>query len=508
MPNSAIAQGSIFVVVGSGLGPAAVVTAGSFPLSTTLAGTSAQVTVGGVTVSPIMLYSMATQVAMVMPSSTPVGSGVISITYNGQTSSSTPIQVSASNFGMFAQSQAGEGPAVITDINYQPITLTHAANPSQILTIWGTGLGKISSDEKLPPPVGNVGPKPVVWVGSQSAAVSYWGRSSNAGLDQINFEVPAGTSGCYVSVAVQIGSSISNFGSLAVAPTGSVCSDPLTLTSSQLSNAQNGQNTNIASLALLRSIVTTSTTTVTTDSGSATFLRYTPAQLSSSNFGQAVSAGSCMVYPINGDPTVTDPAQPLGLGAGTVTIGGSNGTKTLGGSLKGYYSGSLASGSAGSALYLDPGTGPHTFNGFGGVDVGDLLQEVNMPPTPTWTNQSSTSTVSASLGLTVSWTNATPGGYVKITGYSFLQDQTGKNGSGASFTCTSSAGSNGSGQFAIPSAVLLSMPLSGSSSSATPSGFLGIASETSLQRLPAIRGIDFGFAHASVLLLRSVNYIQ
>jgi len=43
LPNSGIAQGSIFTVFGAGLGPAALQTASSFPLATTLGGTSIKV---------------------------------------------------------------------------------------------------------------------------------------------------------------------------------------------------------------------------------------------------------------------------------------------------------------------------------------------------------------------------------------------------------------------------------------------------------------------------------
>src|SRR3990172_10846387 len=86
MPNAGIAQGSIFVIFGSNLGPASLVQVSSFPLPTFegLAGTSVKVSVGGTTVDAIMLYTVATQVAAVLPSSTPLGTGTVTVTYNGQ----------------------------------------------------------------------------------------------------------------------------------------------------------------------------------------------------------------------------------------------------------------------------------------------------------------------------------------------------------------------------------------------------------------------------------------
>src|SRR5438309_11572263 len=64
LPNAGIAQGSILIVFGQNLGPAAIVQVNKFPLPTSqcLAGTSIKVTVNGTTVDAIMLYTLATQV--------------------------------------------------------------------------------------------------------------------------------------------------------------------------------------------------------------------------------------------------------------------------------------------------------------------------------------------------------------------------------------------------------------------------------------------------------------
>src|SRR5215469_1447824 len=104
LPNSGIAPGSVFVVIGQNLGPPSAVST-NFPLSSVLGGTSAQVTINGVTVSPLMIYTSASQVAMLMPSSTPTGAGTIAITYNGQTSSSVAVQVVGASFGILTLNQ-------------------------------------------------------------------------------------------------------------------------------------------------------------------------------------------------------------------------------------------------------------------------------------------------------------------------------------------------------------------------------------------------------------------
>ena len=118
MPGSGVAQGSIFIVFGTGLGPASLVEATAFPLQTTLGGTSVSVTVGGATQSAFIVYTYNYGVAAILPSTTPLGSGSITVTYNGQTSAPAPIQVVASAFGVFTVNSAGYGQAIATDLSY------------------------------------------------------------------------------------------------------------------------------------------------------------------------------------------------------------------------------------------------------------------------------------------------------------------------------------------------------------------------------------------------------
>jgi uncharacterized protein (TIGR03437 family) len=114
-----------------------------FPLNTTLNGTSVTVAVNGMTVAAWPLYTTSGQVGAMLPSTTPTGSGNVTLTYNGQTSAPLPMQVVTSSFGTFSINQQGSGPGVITDANYQVITLAAPAKPGQTVIIWGTGLGRL-----------------------------------------------------------------------------------------------------------------------------------------------------------------------------------------------------------------------------------------------------------------------------------------------------------------------------------------------------------------------------
>ena len=62
LPNGSLAQGGIFSVFGSNMGPAALTQSTSFPLPTELAGTSVKVTVGGTTLDCIMLFTVSSRI--------------------------------------------------------------------------------------------------------------------------------------------------------------------------------------------------------------------------------------------------------------------------------------------------------------------------------------------------------------------------------------------------------------------------------------------------------------
>src|SRR6185312_15870579 len=73
LPNGSLAPGSIFVVKGSGLGPANISIASAAFQSTTLSGTSVSLTVAGTTVNALMYYTSDKQIAALVPSNTPTG---------------------------------------------------------------------------------------------------------------------------------------------------------------------------------------------------------------------------------------------------------------------------------------------------------------------------------------------------------------------------------------------------------------------------------------------------
>ena len=111
LPNAGIAQGCIFLVFGSNLGPSTIAIASSPFQSTSVGGTSVSITTGSTTVNAPMYYASAAQVAALLPSNTPTGAGTLIVTYNGTASAAVAVSIVQNNLGIFTFSQNGQGVA-------------------------------------------------------------------------------------------------------------------------------------------------------------------------------------------------------------------------------------------------------------------------------------------------------------------------------------------------------------------------------------------------------------
>ena len=156
-----------------------------------------------------MFYASAGQIAAILPSTTPVGTGTITVTYNGATSPTAPILVVKNALGpLFTRNQQGSGPGVIQDNAAATLTfgntLTTAFHPADTVTFLGYRPGSpISGSDATTPPSGNLpGTTVTANIGGQTAVVQYAGRSGFAGEDQINITIPSGVAGCYVHGAM------------------------------------------------------------------------------------------------------------------------------------------------------------------------------------------------------------------------------------------------------------------------------------------------------------------
>jgi uncharacterized protein (TIGR03437 family) len=464
LPNSAIAQGSIFVVYGSNLGAAAPagslanLASMSMPLPTTagLAGTTITVTVNGVTLPAPILYTIPGQVAAIMPSATPVGSGTLTLTYNGK-SAMGPILVQITAFGISNLRTANgfETAYVVFGTNQNElVTGLDSAAPGDIVVMYGTGLGPaIEGFDTILPLAGNLGTAPMVYVGGvPSTAVLYYGRSpALPGLDQIVFVVPQNAPlGCQVSIIVETSNVgvpiVSNGPTTALATTDHTpCVDPVD--EFPPSALTSGGNFSGLIIALVQNTTFTAPNTSTT-SGTELVVtaQFTPAQLFAYAPTMAKSSfNSCLTgFVPNPPPMVLPNGTFLNAGPSVTLTPPSGAAIAIPTMTPGFYLGTNSVGIPSGAWNLAVP---------GGANVGPLNVGFPIPQPIVWTNQASLlgSTIDRTKGLTITWTGGDPNGYVDIQ--SFGQNTTGAYLAGYDCSVPISAGT-----FTIPPSALLHMP--------------------------------------------------
>lgn len=463
LPNYGIAQGSIFTM--TPLGPPYFVTVTAsqgVPLQSSLAGVTVTVTVGSVITQAIPYYVSPTQVTAILPSKTPVGHGTVTVT-SSRGSASAPISVVPAAFGL-ATVSTPPGPveswpvAVAQDANEggQLLSQADAANPGEYLTLWGSGLGPVPGDETQYQTPADLTDVPIeVDIGGVSATVTYHGRSTYPGLDQIDVIVPPGVSGCNASVVVTAGGMPSNYGTIPVAASGRICTDPglVPLTASEYQSLLGLGNVNLGAISLTAFMAPGTSTFA--DSTSATFGKYPAAQVVASDFLQVPSIGSCVLTSDGAPPLLSASSAGFNgaLNAGTqVNVRGPGGLLVL---LPGWAGSDTFTGTYGPEAWGTPpqivsstGGGPFTFdNGSGGPDVGAFQSSASASATTpfVWTNSSAITAVDRAQAPSITWTGGIPGSYVSIFG----------DGPWVSFICSAPLSA---GQFTLPPAVVESMP--------------------------------------------------
>lgn len=470
LPNGGIAQGAIFIIFGSNLGPSTLSIAPAAFQSTSLSGTSISVTVGGTTVAPLLYYTSATQAAALLPSNTPAGKGTITVTYNGQVGIAAPITVVQSNLGIFTVTSDGQGVGIVTNADYSlvsttkaancggPNTVCGAANPGDTLIVWATGLGPVDGRDADGAGLGvSMANIPLtLWLGGVQATVTYQGRSGCCiGEDQIVFQVPDNVpTGCAVPLAIQIGDEISNYTAIAVAKTGtrtcSATNPALTSDFVQLVTTNTG-STSFADLQLKRQPnfdpqgnLTGYSDTGTMESGA--FTVPTALQPFMVSYLDVPPPGTCAVYNTlngaTGDKYLTNLKE---LDAGSaVTLTGPNGSQTI------AVNGNRAN--LGPGNFLAPGD--YTVSGTGGADIGSFNAPFTIPTFATLVTPASGTNVAVTRanGFTLTWSGGTSDSFIQIDGQSATDPS---NTNGASFSCIVLASA---GTFTIPPSVLLALP--------------------------------------------------
>jgi uncharacterized protein (TIGR03437 family) len=471
--NSPIAQSGIFVIKGTGLGPANLTIDPTPFQNTRLGGTSIAVTVGSTTVNALMYYSSDTQVAALLPSNTPITSqGSFTVTYNGQTSAAVGHGLVASNVGIFTIDSSGQGPAIVTNADGSfvspartascgtPYTACGAANPGDTLVLWATGLGPVNGNDAAGAGLGQNMPNVplTLWLGGVQATIVYQGRSGYIGLDQFNFTVPNNApTGCAVPLVAQIGTTgntVSNTTLIAVANGSRTCT-PTNPAFAAIGTANIQQAVAAGPVTYggieLDHFLNNGTGPGYQDSGKFTFakiLNYVAGtQPFFTSYIDDQPLSTCVVFPNtngNGTSPIGDLA-PLDPGS-SFTVKGPNGSVPVAGN-PGQFKPILSA--AGTFLVA----GAYTITSNGGPDVGSINATLTIPNSPTYLGPNPNGLiVTRSNGLTVTWNPNGSTGHVEILLASAL-DNTFNIGSLAACTAPANAGT-----FTIPLYALLALP--------------------------------------------------
>jgi uncharacterized protein (TIGR03437 family) len=487
LPNYGIAPGTLFIIQGTNLANttnAVLQSSSGSGLPLTLNGASISVSVNGVTTHPGIYYAIATQIAAVLPSSTPLGNGTITVTFNGTPSTSFAITVIQSALGLDSTAGTGSGLGVVTDaVTGSLFSYTQSAKPGQTVVLWGSGLGANTADSDL---VATATPHAVnvpltIYIGGIPAQILYQGGSGYPGVNQLNVTIPTSVvAGCSVPIIAVSGTYTSNSVTVPIDPAGGVCGDSF-IAASGLNFSGLAGKTNIVSGTLIVNQVNGG------NFAGAVFVNSQNAFLSETVLTAGSSLGNCGVgfAPVK---SISVPTPP-GPDAGTITVTGPTGSAPLpsfpaaNGGSSGVYSSSAL-----PPAFIPPTGATFTVKGTGGKDVGPSTASISYPSLLAWTNKSSVTSIPRTQGLNVTWTGAPAGSFLLLAGYSETAS------AAALFSCIVPADA---GQFTVPSYILQVLPAA-----------MGSLSMTAIEYFAPFSapGLDVGIAEFTVGLSTTPTY--
>ena len=512
LPGGAIAQGSIFSIFGTRLGPMSPAQANAFPLGTTLGGISITITQGSSTVNAIPLFVSDGQINAIMPSNAPAGFASMRIMSGNIRSNPMTVRIATSAFGIFTATGTGIGPGILTNFvsaGVQPVNSpTITAEPGQTMTLYGTGLGPVQADN-VAAAGENLAIKVEVFVGGVSATPLYSGRAPGfAGLDQINFQVPANAPlGCWVPVYVRTnGTGVSNVVTMAIQSDGSACSDAQNPFSQALVAGKNFGGFVTVRGTTREDVGTKAPVDVTGDYSGAVAYSAGSSPFPFQPLASLPPAGTCNAYSVKGDLLGGDPL-PGATGAKQLDLGMLSGltgprgmkpmTSLFTGALAAYLGGALSNNLIPNSLYLDPGS--YSITSPGGKDVGPFQASFTVPQPLTWTNRDQLTAVPRSQPLTVAWSGGASGDLVGVVG--FGEDL--PTYASTVFACLAPPSAT---SFTVPAAILANLP-------ATRGNVLQSKSVVYLVTIPQASaaalnasGLDTGFAAASYITGKTVAW--
>jgi uncharacterized protein (TIGR03437 family) len=179
-----------------------------------------------------MFYVSAGQADIQVPWELMGQSPSMTVSVNSQVSMPQPVKLSTFAPGIFSTNANGRGQGAILNGLYQLVDAAHPAMPGDVIQIYCTGLGPVTSQPAtgsaaLTDPLSMTTTIPSATIGETPAPVLFSGLAPGyVGLYQVNVQVPAGTrTGNAVPVAISIGGVASN--SVTIAVQSAVTPNPL-----------------------------------------------------------------------------------------------------------------------------------------------------------------------------------------------------------------------------------------------------------------------------------------
>ena len=417
MPAGGIAQGSIFTIFGSDIGPDPAVAVSSFPLGTELGGVEIRVFTATTEYRAIPLFVGRGQINAIMPSNIPVGYVAVEVILNGQTSNVAPVRVVVAGVGIFTATGIGLGQGSVTNLITQldqPLNnVARPAAPGQVMIAWVTGLGGIAgSDAERPLDVGAVADvrdrvNLEVYVGGKLVTnVIYAGRSAEfSGLDQLVFVLPADIEvGCSTSLIVFANGIPSNTVTIATAQEGLPCPQITTPVAGPAGDGIVGAVTLLRLSGDSRADLDAPFGDFAIDLGSATFVNAAPPGPGFNSLINLPPLGTCLA---GGQLTLEDSTmqEPTTVDAGTtvtmvrsadmeqriIRFDGDGGT----------FGGGLPDDDETTPLFFEPGG--YRLQSDGGSQVGTFGIDLNLPVPVQWTNRDDLAQVNADQGFDALW---------------------------------------------------------------------------------------------------------
>jgi uncharacterized protein (TIGR03437 family) len=420
-----IAQGSVFVVKGTNMCASGTVY-GTVPYSASpLNGVKITFTpvsgVAGADISIVYVWrGTISQLSAILPSTVAAGDYNVIVTNNGAASAAFKTTVVAHKFGIITVAGTGAGRAVVQNYisptqydlgRYTTGTLSgytySPSHPGQIIVIWGTGIGPITSADNIVPGAIDLRASLDVQVLIDGVAIKpdlYAGRAPTLpGADEIILTLPANVStGCLLTLQVSVNGQLSNPTNISIAAGNDTACTAPGITTAQLARLDQGGDFKVGTLALAGGVDTSGNTSIRVDTAGAIFVSVNTGELTGVTPAPTtpVPNNSCVVTRQILTVTIPTTVLPEFSPCAGATLNGpnvSNATLSTATTLNARVNGvTVVNGGVLAA-------GSYTVTGAGGKDVGPFKTSITLSQ-PLVVTSTVPTTIPRSQDLTLSWT--------------------------------------------------------------------------------------------------------